>query len=204
MARKVRFIAGSSNLTVKKVNVVTVVTTNAETIEQSLVDTRIIPTWQDSQGSVAGLKTVYVPGYVTPNNTAPTLSLPTGVATGITTATVGVTTNESAGTLYTVVSTNNTTPTAAQIIAGLDGTAAAGAYAGSLTPTAGINTFSATGLAGATVYYAFFVHHDSGALDSNVIGASSFTTNTDTAFLTEDGLDDWLTEDGADTIVVEG
>lgn len=127
------------------------------------------------------IKTVIIPGfsYVTPA----TLSAPTLVATAATTATAGATTDTGTGTLYFVVTTNSSTPTAAQIKAGKDASGSAAPFSGNLTPTVGVNTINATGLTPLTAYYMFAIQND--GLDSNIVTAGPATTNATqtTAFL---------------------
>lgn len=103
---------------------------------------------------------------------AAVLSSATGVATGATTANIGVTTDTAAGTLYYVVTNSATAPTATQIKAGQDHTGSAAAKSGSGTPTLGANAASLTGLTTGTTYYAHWVQNTTGG-DSNV---SSYTT----------------------------
>lgn len=112
------------------------------------------------------------------DTTAPTLSAPTGTATGSSTATVGATTDEGNGTMYAVVTASATQPSVAQIKAGQDHTGAAAVWSGSQAiSTTGAKTFSATGLAAATAYYAHVVHTDAATNDSNRVSSASFTTN---------------------------
>lgn len=119
------------------------------------------------------------------DTTAPTLSSPSASVTGATTATLSVSSNEGSspdganGTLYTVVSTNSSTPTAAQVIAGKDSTGAAGVFTASQAVSAtGSQSVSATGLTAVTTYYAYFVQKDSVGNTSTVAATSSFTTSS--------------------------
>lgn len=108
---------------------------------------------------------------------APTLSSPTASATGTSTATIGVTTNEANGPLYAVVTTSATAPTPTQVKAGQNNTGSAAAYSGNqAVTTIGAKTFSATGLTASTVYYSYFMHEDASGNQSTVTAASSFTT----------------------------
>jgi hypothetical protein len=115
----------------------------------------------------------------TPDTTAPTLTLPTGVQTGATTATVGATTNEN-GTLYAVVTTTNTQPSVAQIKAGQNASGAAAVFAGNLAVTgissAAARTLNATDLSASTLYYAHLVETDAAGNNSNIVTSASFTT----------------------------
>lgn len=111
---------------------------------------------------------------VAPDVTAPVLSSPTGTQTGSATADLSVTSDEANGTLYvSVLPSASAAPAAAAFIAGTTG----GVYTSSdVTPTAGVNNFSATGLAASTAYKAHFFHEDSSGNDSNVVSSSEFTT----------------------------
>lgn len=123
-------------------------------------------------------------GFTTPSSdmTAPTLS--SAVVTNIasTFATVGCTTNEGNGTVYWVVTTSSTAPTATQVKAGQDHTGAAvatgkkGSWAAP-TPSGGAQTGSATGLSASTNHWAYFMHEDAVGNKSTVLSSSSFTTN---------------------------
>lgn len=110
--------------------------------------------------------------------TPPTLTSPTGTATGSTTATGGATTNEANGTLYTCWTTTSTTPTAAQVKAGQNSAgAAAAAAASSAVTSTGAKTNNATGLTASTTYYAHSMHEDAATNQSNVVTSASFTTS---------------------------
>lgn len=112
-----------------------------------------------------------------PDTTPPTLTSPSASVTGTTTATGQVTTNEGNGTLYGVVTTSATAPTAAQVIAGQNHLGAAAAWAGGLViSSTGAKTLSATGLAAATSYYFHFQHRDAANNDSAVVTSAQFTT----------------------------
>jgi hypothetical protein len=109
---------------------------------------------------------------------APTLTSPTGVKTGTTTATVGATTDQANGTLYWVVTTAINTPSAAQVKAGQDHAGAAATASGSQAiSTTGVKTANVTGLSAGTSYYAHLMHEDAGAHQSGVVDSSSFTTD---------------------------
>jgi hypothetical protein len=108
--------------------------------------------------------------------TGPTLTSPTVTSIAQTTATVGCTTDDNTGTLYTVVTTSSEQPSAAQIKAGQDHTGTAATFADSVTsPVVGANTFSATGLTANTAYWAYFIHTDGGSDDSNIL-STDFST----------------------------
>lgn len=111
------------------------------------------------------------------DSTPPVLTSPVGTQTGSTTATVGATTDEGNGTLYAVVTTSATAPSAAQIEAGEDHTGAAAAWDGSVAVASpGAKTLNATGLAASTSYYAHLLHVDAAANDSNIVSSAQFTT----------------------------
>lgn len=127
---------------------------------------------------IAGAADAYAALLDSTDTTPPTLSSPTGAATGSTTATVGATTDEANGTLYAVVTTSATQPSVAQIKAGQNDGGTAAAYASSQAiSSTGAKTFSATGLTASTAYYAHFVHADSAGNNSNRVSSSSFTTS---------------------------
>lgn len=111
--------------------------------------------------------------------TAPTLSSPSGTQTGSTTADLSVYTNEGNGTLYWVVTTSATSPSVAQVQAGLDHTGAAAADDGSqVVSGTGAQSANATGLTADTTYYVHFQQEDAATNDSTVSTSSSFTTAT--------------------------
>lgn len=113
-----------------------------------------------------------------PDVTPPTLTTGVGTATGTTTGTVGATTNESNGTMYAVVTTSATPPTAAQVIAGQNNSGTAAVWSGNQAiSTTGAKTFGATGLTPSTTYYGYIVHRDAAANDSTVLATPSFTTS---------------------------
>lgn len=98
--------------------------------------------------------------------TSPTLTSPTAVATGATTATASVSTNEASGTLYRLVSTSDTALLAA-VKAGVSSTVTA----------SGTQSASLTGLTASTTYYVHFCHTDLAGNDSAVVTTPSFTTS---------------------------
>lgn len=98
--------------------------------------------------------------------TAPVLSSPTGTATGATTATGSVSTDEGNGTLYYYASTNSS-ESAATIKASGSSQAVSGT---------GAQAVSFTGLTGLTTYYAHYVQDDASNNESNVVSSSSFKT----------------------------
>lgn len=121
-------------------------------------------------------------GFTTLMAGAPTLTSPSGTATGETTADLAVTTNEANGTIYWVVTTSATTPSVAQIKAGQDHTGSAAVDSGNENPsTTGAQAYEATGLTAKTGYYAHFVHTDLETNNSTTVSSSLFTTLDETA-----------------------
>lgn len=115
--------------------------------------------------------TVTDPGDVT----GPTLSAPTAAATGSTTASAGVTTNE-AGPCWAVVTESATPPDASVIEAG----AGVGVVAAdNATLSVGVNSgvFAFTGLEPETDYWVHYYSEDGVGNPSNVLTSSQFTTN---------------------------
>lgn len=134
------------------------------------------------------------------DSTAPTLSSPTGTETGATTADGSVSTNEGNGTLYAVVTTSATPPSAADI---RDGTGAVYDTIQAVSAT-GVQNVSATGLSAETTYYWHFLHDDAAANPSNIVSSAGFTT--DAAYVPTQMLrvDDLLYIDKAKTSLYEG
>lgn len=111
------------------------------------------------------------------DTTAPTLTSPVGTQTGSSTATVGATTDEANGTMYAIVSTSSTAPTATQIQAGQTAAGAAAPWSGNQAiSTTGAKTFNATGLTASTAYYAHIQHKDAAGNNSSVVTSAQFTT----------------------------
>lgn len=107
---------------------------------------------------------------------APILSLPTGLANGATAYTGTVTSDTAGGTLWHVVSTAATAPSAAQIKLGLDHTGSLAAAAGAQIPgAAGQVTVGGAGLSESTSYYLHYLQSQDGR-DSNIVTSASFTT----------------------------
>ncbi len=103
----------------------------------------------------------------------PTLTSPTGTATGTTTATIGATTDTATGTLYGFVSTSATPPSATDLKAGTGAT-----WSGSVAVSStGAKTLSATGLTAGTGYYAHLIQTDGSANDSSIVTSAQFTTD---------------------------
>lgn len=101
-----------------------------------------------------------------PDETAPTLSDPTAYASGPTTASGTVTTNEATGTLY-FLRNNSATATDVAVKAGLSQAVTA----------AGIQTVNVTGLTASTPgNYIHYLHRDAAGNDSLVSSSAAFTT----------------------------
>lgn len=121
--------------------------------------------------------------------TAPTLTSPTDAANGSTAMTGSVSTNEAGGTLYWVVSTASTSPSAAQVKAGQMHTGSAAAASGSqAVSTTGVQNISDSGLTPATGYYTFYMHEDASANQSTVAAADGFTTTSTASYPTIAGV----------------
>jgi hypothetical protein len=105
-----------------------------------------------------------------------TLSVPTASASGV--GSVGATTDGNNGTLYAVLTTSSTTPSAAQVKAGQDHTSAAAPCAKSVSvSSSGAKTITELyGLAESTTYYAHLMHENTGLVASNVVTSSSIAT----------------------------
>lgn len=99
------------------------------------------------------------------DTTAPTLTSPAATATGSTTASGSVSTDEGNGTLYYLASTN-ATETATTVKAGSSQAVSA----------TGTQSVSFTGLTASTTYYAHYLHRDAAGNDSAVASSASFTT----------------------------
>ena len=113
------------------------------------------------------------------DTTAPTLSAASVTSVGTTTATGNVTTDEGNGTLYSIVSTSATAPSATQIQAGQNHTGAAATWSGNqAVSSTGAKTLSITGLTSSTSYYAHFQHKDAANNNSSVVTSAQFTTST--------------------------
>lgn len=104
---------------------------------------------------------------VVADTTAPTLTSPTGAATGTTSGTGTVSTNESTGTLYYLASIN-ATETVATIKA--NGASVA-------VTTSGTKTVNFSGLTASTTYYNHYVHRDGSGNDSTASNSAGYTTS---------------------------
>lgn len=113
----------------------------------------------------------------------PVLSAATASADGPDFAQLAVTTNTGSGTLFWVISSNCSTPTAVQIIAGHDqgGGAPSPGNAGSQAVSiSGVQSLNPSGLTGVTTYCAFFAQTATG--NSNVAASASFGTGGTLSF----------------------
>jgi hypothetical protein len=120
--------------------------------------------------------------FLTGDVTAPVLTAPTASAEeGETEAFVTVTTDSDDGTLYAVVTTSSTAPSAAQVKLGQNHLGAAATFADDqVITTTGTKSFDATGLTLEVTYYTYFMHEDAATNQSTVSAADAFTTTLDT------------------------
>lgn len=127
----------------------------------------------DSTVETSASFTTDPPSDVTP----PTLSSGVGTVKSNALIEVGATTNEANGTMYAVLTTSATPPSAAQVRAGQNnaGTAAAWAANQAIGST-GAKTFNAAAPAAATGYYPYIVHRDAAGNDSSVLSIGLRTT----------------------------
>lgn len=141
-------------------------------------------------------------GFTTLTAGAPTLTSPSGTATGETTADLSVSTNEANGTIYWVVTNSATTPSVAQIKAGKDHTGSAAVDSGNENPSAtGAQVYEAVGLAAETGHYAHFVHTDLEANDSTAVSSAMFTTLDETSPILTDASGEATSETTGDIVV---
>jgi len=127
---------------------------------------------------------------ITLTSVAPVLSLATDTATGTTTGSGTVSTTGTNGTLYAVITTSSTPPSAAQVKAGQDHTGAAAVDTASQAVTgSGVQTITGgfTGLTASTAYYAHYMHENTSSQQSTVSSADGFTTDTPAALHTYAG-----------------
>lgn len=108
------------------------------------------------------------------------------------TANLTVSTTKGNGTLYYVIDTSATPPTAAQVKLGQGSSGSAAASSGNQAVTVrGTQTKTgASGLTGGVTYYAYFMHEDSGAHQSNVAASASFTPNAQVTVAFTDNAQD--------------
>jgi hypothetical protein len=104
--------------------------------------------------------------FYAPDNTAPTLTSPTGTQTGANTASGSVSTNEANGTLFRLASIN----------ASETGAAVKAANVTTTVTATGNQAVSFTGLTQNTTYFAHYLHRDAAGNDSAVVTSASFTT----------------------------
>jgi hypothetical protein len=113
--------------------------------------------------------------------TAPILTSPTASGVGTSGYIGSVTTNEANGTLYHVLTTSATPPSAAQVVLGQNHTGAAAVAFGSQSiTTTGVKNIGGSGLTASTTYYTYYVHKDGANNNSLVSSAASFTTAAST------------------------
>jgi hypothetical protein len=136
--------------------------------------TTVTVTYTNSGGSDSSAFSVTV---TAPDTTAPVLTSPTNAAATFETSTWGVSTDEGNGTLYWVISTSGTAPTAAQVKAGQNNSGASAVDSGSASVSGtGSQTGAGSGLTAETAYYTHFMHEDTSGNQSSVASATSFTT----------------------------
>jgi hypothetical protein len=106
-------------------------------------------------------------------------SAPSGSATGTTTASISAAPNEANGTLYFVVTTSSTAPSAAQVKAGQDSAGATAAFSESqIIHTIGrIPSVPVGNLSAGTTYYAHFMQEDLAGNQSARVTSAPFTTD---------------------------
>lgn len=129
------------------------------------------------------------------DSTAPTLSSPSAAASGSTAGSGAVTTGEGNGSLFwVVVPSAATAPSAAQIIAGTDGSGNPATSDNHSSPQAVSGTGAQTvasmpGLTASTAYKVYYCQRDAAGNPSNVVTASFTTTSTPvTLFFSAAGL----------------
>lgn len=106
---------------------------------------------------------------------APILSSPVGTETGLTTADGTVSTDDSTGTLYWVVTSSATSPSVAQIQAGQDHLGVAADASGNQAISGlGVQTVNATGITTGVARYFHFQQQDLATNDSTVVSSASF------------------------------
>jgi len=107
--------------------------------------------------------------------TAPVLSSPSAVETGLTTANGLVSTDDSTGTLYWVVTSSGTAPSVAQIQLGQDHLGVAADASGNQSISGlGQQTINATGITTGVARYFHFQQQDSATNDSTVVSTTFF------------------------------
>lgn len=112
--------------------------------------------------------------YASDDTSPPSLISPSATATGATTASGSVSTNEANGTLYYLASANAS-----------ESVATVKAGSSQAVSASGVQNVTVTGLTASTPYYLHFVHTDAAANDSAVATSAQFTTsaaNTNPSF----------------------
>jgi len=150
---------------------------NAGTIDKS----GVTPGTAYLHGTVedpSGLFSTDVPlSFTQPDVTAPILTSPTDAANGATASTGSASTDEGSGTLYAVVTTSATAPTAAQVKLGQDDSSVTATWSGNQAVSAtGVQNITPSGLTASTAYTTHFMHEDAAGNQSVVSTASGFTT----------------------------
>jgi len=112
------------------------------------------------------------------DTTAPSLTSATASADGADGYSGSVDTDEGDGTLYHVVDTSSTAPTATQVKNGngQDGSAADASGSQAISSTGTKNVGQTGVLSGGTTYYIHYMHEDSNGNQSSVASSGSFTT----------------------------
>lgn len=112
-----------------------------------------------------------------PDTTAPTLSSGNRVAKSNALVVLGASTNEANGTMYAVLTTSATPPSAAQVMAGQNHAGAAAVWSGNQSiSSTGAKSFNATGLVQLTTYYPYVMHRDAAGNNSAVLSLGAVTT----------------------------
>ena len=106
------------------------------------------------------------------DTTAPILTLPTGIATGSTTADGSVVTDEGNGTLFYYTTTIATPPSSTLLMTG----GGADHHFFSTVTATGLQSVNISSLSAGTTYYTHYMQSDAASNESNVVSAS-FTTN---------------------------
>lgn len=133
--------------------------------------------WRDATNTLSSVVSSAAFTTAGSDTTAPVLSSPTDTASGATAMSGTVSTDEANGTLYWVVSTSASAPTALQVEAGQMHTGSAAAASGSQAVSAtGQQDVTDNGLTASTTYYTHYMHKDSAGNRSTVVSADGFTT----------------------------
>lgn len=111
--------------------------------------------------------------------TAPTLSSVSFTANGQSSGDISVSTDDSTGTIWYVLTTSSTTPTAAQVQNGLDASSNPAAASGSITGmnSTGAQTRGVAGLAASTTYHPHAYQISGQSVGSSVVTGTSDTTD---------------------------